>query len=326
MSVPLWLEMGTLVGFIAVLAIDFIIVERRPHAFTPAEATRWVGVYVALAFAFAVVLGITFSPDVASQFVAAYLTEYTLSVDNLFVFLVIMSAFAVPLVAQHRVLMFGILFALALRTILIVVGVQVLSAFEPGFIVFGLFLLWTAWKVATEKEEEEPKHVKDQLLVRVASRLFPTHPEYDGNRVLVTISGKRYLTPVALVMIAIGATDLMFALDSIPAVLGLTRETFLVLSSNAFALMGLRQLYFLLNGLIDRLVHLARGLSIILAFIGVKLCLMGVNSAFHTSIPDIPTLASLAVIVLVLGVTTVTSVLATRKEQDTIHGTVEDAD
>lgn len=326
MSVPAWLEIATLVGFVVVLAIDFILVERHPHEFSTAEAARWVAVYVGLAFGFAGVLLATFNAEIAGQFVAAYLTEYTLSVDNLFVFLVIMTTFAVPVVAQHRVLMFGILFALALRTVLIVVGVQVLEIFEAAFILFGIFLLWTAWKVFSGDADQEPKHIKDQLLVRLVSKVFPTHPDYDGGRIVVRIGGRRYLTPIALVMVAIGATDLVFALDSIPAILGLTRETFIVLSSNAFALMGLRQLYFLLNGLIDRLVHLARGLSIILAFIGVKLCLMGINAAFHTELPDIPTLASLGVIVGVLAVTTVTSVISTRRENQVIEGTVEDAD
>ncbi len=325
MTVPAWLEIATVVGFIAVLLIDFVLVERRPHDFSTREATVWVGVYVSLAVLFTGILFFEFGSEISQQFFSAYLTEYSLSIDNLFVFMVVMSTFAVPKIAQHRVLMFGILFALALRAVLIVLGVQLIRTFESSFILFGLFLLWTAWKVATSDEDEEPTHIKDHVLVRIASKFLPTHPDYAGSRVTVVLEGKRLFTPIAFVMIVIGATDLLFALDSIPAVLGLTQESFIVLTSNAFALMGLRQLYFLLNGLLDRLVHLARGLSVILGFIGIKLIFEGVHQGFGWRVPDIPTSVSLLVIAAVLGVTTVTSLVATRHEKEVIQDTVDDA-
>jgi tellurite resistance protein TerC len=325
MTIPQWLQWGTAAVFIIVLAIDFYVVDRRPHSFTTRDATRWVLVYVGLAVIFTAVLWWEFDADVAGQFAAAYLTEYSLSVDNLFVFLVIMSSFAVPAELQHRVLLVGVLLALGLRAILIVVGVSAIVRFESVFLLFGLFLLWTAYKVAFTESDSEAD-VQNKPIVRFVSRFLPTHHEYDGHKVVTRIDGKRMLTPMALVMIAIGGTDIMFALDSIPAVLGLTTELFLVMTSNAFALMGLRQLYFLLNGLISRLVHLARGLSVILAFIGIKLSLMGIEAAFGIATPHINTFVSLGVIVGVLAVTTVTSLYATRGEKAVAQATIEDAD
>jgi len=318
--IPTWLVLLTVVGFLAVLVLDFVIVDRRPHAFSTKDATRWVLVYIGLAVAFGLLILSQFGSEAAGQFFAAYLTEYSLSVDNLFVFLVIMTSFAVPSVLQHRVLLVGVLLALVLRGVLIVIGVSAIARFEPLFLLFGLFLLWTAWKVAFTDSSEEPD-VQNNGLVRFVSRFMPTHNEYVGTRLTTRIDGVKYLTPMALVMVAIGGTDIMFALDSIPAVLGLTTDLFIVITSNAFALMGLRQLYFLLNGLISRLVHLARGLAIILAFIGVKLSMMGIEAAFGLPLPHIDTFTSLSVIVLVLATTTVTSLAVTRHD-----GAAEGAD
>lgn len=323
--VPLWLQIATAAVFVVVLALDFYLVDKRPHAFTTKDATRWVGIYVALAAIFGLVIFQQFGADYAGQFAAAYLTEYSLSVDNLFVFLVIMSSFAVPSELQHRVLLVGVLLALFLRAILIVVGVGAIQRFESLFLLFGLFLLWTAWKVAKDEGDEE-QDIQNKPIVKLMAKFLPTHHEYDGAKVVTHIDGVRHLTPMALVMVAIGGTDIMFALDSIPAVLGLTTELFIVITSNAFALMGLRQLYFLLNGLIARLVHLARGLSIILAFIGVKLMLMGIHAAFGVDVPHISTWISLAVIVVVLTVTTITSLYATRNEQSAAEAAIESAD
>lgn len=310
MQLPLWLQVGTAALFLAVLAADFFIVDRRPHAFSVREATRWVAAYVGLAGLFALVIWQLFDHELAMQFTAAYLTEYSLSVDNLFVFLVIMGSFSVPPELQHRVLLVGVLIALALRAVLIVLGVAIVTKFTAVFIGFGLFLLWTAVKVGADREEDAAD-IRDKSIMRLVSRMMPTHHQYDGHRVFTRIDGVRHLTPMALVMVAIGFTDIMFALDSIPAVLGLTSETFLVLTSNAFALMGLRQLYFLLNGLIERLIHLARGLAVILAFIGVKLLLMGFDAVVPAELPHISTTTSLAVIAVVLAVTTFTSLRAT---------------
>jgi tellurite resistance protein TerC len=325
MDIPLWLSVGTGIGFVVVLLADFIIVDRRPHAFSTREAAIWVAVYVAIAVAFAGLIFRMFGSEFAGQFVAGYLTEYSLSVDNLFVFLVIMTSFAVPATAQHRVLLVGVILALILRALLIMVGVSAIHAFEPVFLLFGVFLLYTAFKVATSHGESESE-IKDKPIVRLASRIMPTHHEYVENKLTVVIDGVKHLTPMALVMLAIGGTDIMFALDSIPAVLGLTSEPFLVLTSNAFALMGLRQLYFLLNTLIARLVHLARGLAIILAFIGIKLLIMGLEAATKTEILEINTFVSLGVIVVVLTVTTITSLYASRKEVELTQASIEDAE
>ncbi|MEY2635208.1 MAG: inner membrane protein alx [Actinomycetota bacterium] len=325
MDIPLWLSIGTAVGFVLVLLADFFIVDSKPHTFTTKDAAKWVAVYVGLAIGFAALLFTMYGTEIAGQFVAGYLTEYSLSVDNLFVFLVIMTSFAVPATAQHRVLLVGVILALVLRAMLIMVGVSAIHAFEPVFLLFGAFLLWTAYKVATDHETSETD-IKDKPIVRLASKIMPTHHEFVDNKLVVLIDGVKHLTPMALVMLAIGGTDIMFALDSIPAVLGLTSEPFLVLTSNAFALMGLRQLYFLLNTLIARLVHLARGLAIILAFIGIKLLIMGFEAATKTEILDINTFVSLGVIIVVLTVTTITSLYASRKESAITQASIDDAE
>jgi len=325
MDVPNWLVIGTFVGFAIVLIADLLIVDSRPHSFSTKEAARWVLFYISLAAAFTGLLSKMFGTEAAGQFVAAYLTEYSLSVDNLFVFLVIMTSFAVPPLAQHRVLLVGVLLALLLRGILIVLGVSAIQNFEPTFLLFGVFLLWTAWKVATGDDEAETD-IRDKRFIKLISRVMPTHHEFVDSKMTAVIDGKRHLTPMALVMIAIGGTDILFALDSIPAVLGLTSEPFLVLTSNAFALMGLRQLYFLLNTLITRLVHLAKGLSVILAFIGIKLLLTGYAATFHVEVPEISTGVSLSVIVGVLAITTFTSLRASAREGTVSQATIDDAD
>lgn len=314
LEVPLILSAGTALGFIVVLLADFWIVDRRPHSFSPKDATRWVLFYVGLAVVFGFILLATFDngTEIAGQFFAAYLTEYSLSVDNLFVFLIIMTSFSVPAELQHRVLLVGVILALIFRAILIMVGVGVINAFQPTFLFFGAFLLWTAYKVAADKqiEDEEPKQ---NILVRIVSRFAQTTPEYHGHKLTITQNSKRLITPLLLVMVSIGGTDIMFALDSIPAVLGLTTEPFIVITSNAFALMGLRQLFFLLQGLIEKLVHLAKGIALILAFIGVKLALIGIEKTFNVSTPHINTYLSLAVIISVLLVTTITSLIAVKR-------------
>jgi tellurite resistance protein TerC len=313
LDVPLFLSLGTAIGFLFVLLADFWIVDRRPHSFTTRDATRWVLFYVALAILFGLMLIRVFDAEIASQFFAAYLTEYSLSVDNLFVFLVIMTSFAVPSELQHRVLLVGVILALIFRALLILVGVSAINSFQPTFIIFGVFLIWTAYKVAAEKQVEEADEQPNNLLVRIVSRFAPTVDEYHGHKLTVKQNETRYLTPLLMVMIAIGGTDIMFALDSIPAVLGLTTEPFIVITANAFALMGLRQLFFLLQGLIEKLVHLARGIAIILAFIGVKLFILGVEKTFDIEIVHINTYVSLGVIVFVLATTTITSLLVARK-------------
>ena len=306
MTIAPWLWAVTILGFVAILVFDLIMVDRRPHEFTTRDAGRWIAFYVALAALFGCFVWWEFGGAFAAQYAAGYLTEYSLSVDNLFVFMIIMTSFAVPTQHQHRVLLIGIVIALVLRAILIVVGAALLSTFAALFYVFGLFLLYTAWKVWTSGEDEEPDP-EGNALVRLVSRRFPTTTEYHGTALVVRRDGVRLLTPMALVMLAIGTTDLLFALDSIPAVLGITQEAYLVLAANAFALMGLRQLYFLLRGLIGQLRHLSKGLGIILAFIGLKLILEALHETTSLAVPLVPTWLSLVFIVVVLGATALTS-------------------
>ncbi|MDP2014887.1 MAG: TerC/Alx family metal homeostasis membrane protein, partial [Actinomycetota bacterium] len=271
MIVPTWLWVATIGGFVIIILIDLFVVDSRPHVFGTREAGRWVAVYFALAVCFAIFMSIYFGLNYGGQFVAGYLTEYSLSVDNLFVFLVLMTSFAVPATLQHRVLLVGVVIALILRAILIVIGAELISRFAGVFYIFGAFLFFTAWKVwFSHDQEPDPQ---GNGLVRYVSKRFAVSPHYDGSKLLTKIAGKRMLTPLALVMLAIGTTDVLFALDSIPAVFGITQEAYIVFAANAFALMGLRQLYFLLQGLMGRLRHLNYGLAIILAFIGVKLIL-----------------------------------------------------
>ena len=312
LDVPFLLSITTAVGFVLVLVADFWIVDRRPHSFSSKDATKWVLFYILLAAIFGLSLIAIFDVEIASQFFAAYLTEYSLSVDNLFVFLVIMTSFSVPVELQHRVLLVGVILALFFRAILIFVGVSAINSFQPTFIIFGVFLMWTAYKVAIDKQVEEADE-KQNILVRIVSKIAPTIDEYHGHKLVVKQNDTRYLTPLLLVMIAIGGTDVMFALDSIPAVLGLTTEPFIIITANGFALMGLRQLFFLLQGLIEKLVHLAKGIAIILAFIGVKLFLLGIEETFDIQTLHINTYMSLGVIISVLVITTVTSLLAAKK-------------
>lgn len=302
----------TLLALIGIIALDLVIVDRRMHAFTRRQAVHWILFYVALALAFAAFVWASFGAQYAGQFIAGYLTEYSLSVDNLFVFMIIMSSFAVPAMLQHRVLLVGIVIALILRGILIVAGARLIEAFEPVMFLFAAFLFYTAWKVWTADEDEEP-HPDGNALVRFVSKRVPTTPVYDHARLTTIIGSKRYLTPMALVMLAIGTTDLLFALDSIPAVFGITRVAYLVFAANAFALMGLRQLYFLLQDLLSQLVHLSKGIAIILAFIAVKLLLETLHSVFHLNVPTIPVWMSLVVIIVVLGITTITSLRSARR-------------
>ena len=311
MDVPGWLWAATILGLVGVIVIDLIIVDRRPHEFTSRDAVKWVVFYIVLAIAFAVFVGVRWGWGFSGQFVAGYLTEYSLSIDNLFVFLVIMTSFAVPAVLQHRVLLIGIVIALILRGILIVVGAAIIEAFAGVFYLFAAFLIYTAWKVwRSEEEEPDPD---GNALTRFVARKIPTAPHYDGTRLITRVGNTRMLTPMALVMVAIGTTDLLFALDSIPAVFGITSEAYLVFTANAFALMGLRQLYFLLKDLVGKLEYLGKGIAIILAFIGVKLLLHALHETTDLPVPEVPIWLSLVVIVGVLAVTALLSVRAARR-------------
>jgi tellurite resistance protein TerC len=310
-NVPTWLWIATIGGLVGIIALDLILVDSRPHVFGPREATRWVIFYIALALAFAAFVFVYFGATYAGQFIAGYITEYSLSVDNLFVFMVILSAFAVPPEHRHRVLLVGIVIALVLRGILIIIGAEAIARFAGTFFVFGALLLYTAVKVwRSHGEEPDPE---GNALIRWLEKRVPTTREYHGAKLTVRLDGRRHVTPMLLVMLAIGTTDLLFAIDSIPAVFGLTQEAYLVFTANAFALMGLRQLFFLLDGLFAKIVYLNRGLAIILGFIGVKLVMEALAETTDLAVPHISIVVSLAVIVGVLVATTVVSLIAVRR-------------
>ncbi|MGP5335293.1 TerC family protein [Arthrobacter rhombi] len=307
-------EVISLTALGLILLFDLLYVIKRPHEPSMKEAGLWVGFYVTLALVFAGVLFWQAGPDYGQEFVAGWITEYSLSVDNLFVFIIIMARFAVPRKYQQEVLMFGIVIALILRGGFILVGATLIEHLTWIFYIFGAFLLWTAWKQATDSDDDEGEG-ESSLVAKVTAKL-PVAKHYDGNKLRTTVGGKRMFTPMVLVFITIGMTDLLFAVDSIPAIFGLTQSPFIVFTANIFALMGLRQLYFLLGGLMERLIFLKHALSIILAFIGVKL----IFHAMHENelpfinggqgiewIPDISTGLSLIVIVATLVIATVAS-------------------
>ncbi|BBG01687.1 MULTISPECIES: TerC family protein [Pseudonocardia] len=320
MNVPLWVWLVTIAGFVLVIGFDLIVNDHKPHAVTLGEVTRWVVFYVALAVAFGIGVWLVAGGDYAGQFFAGYLTEYSLSVDNLFVFLIIMSAFKVPVIHQHRVLLVGIVIALIMRSIFIAAGAAVIDRFSWVFYLFAVFLIYTAISLVRQAAGGDDEEWEEGRVLRLVRRVFPVTDDYHGARTTVRIDGKRWLTPMLIVMIAIGVTDVMFALDSIPAIFGLTQEAYLVFTANAFALMGLRQLYFLLGGLLNKLVFLSYGLAVLLAFIGVKLALHALhenelpflNGGEPLPVPDIGIGVSLGVIIGVLALTTITSLVAVR--------------
>lgn len=324
MSVPVWLWLATIAGLIALLAIDLFIVDRKPHEVTIGEAGRWVIFYISVAVLFG--LGIWFwsGGTYAGEFFAGYITEYSLSVDNLFIFLIIMTTFKVPAIHQHKVLLIGILMALVMRGIFIAVGAAVIAQFSWVFYLFGAFLIYTGYKLAFTSHNDDEEEYKENAATRIVRKIYPVTDRYHDGKSFVKIDGKRFVTPMFIVIVAIGTTDLLFALDSIPAIFGLTKEPFLVFTANAFALMGLRQLYFLLGGLLNKLIYLSIGLSVILGFIGVKLIL----EALHTNslpflnggeplhVPTVGIEVSLSVIIGVLVITTVASLVKVKRHPE----------
>ena len=298
---------------LALLAIDLALAIVRPHAVGFREATAWSLFYIAVAIAFGVIFGSIAGWDLGGQYFAGYVVEKSLSVDNLFVFVVIMSSFAVPPEHQQKVLIIGIVLALVLRVVFIALGAALISAFSFMFLLFGLLLVVTAVQLFRHRNQDPS--VEDNALVNFTQRRLPVTEEYHGGRFVARVSGQRMITPLFLVLVAIGSTDILFALDSIPAVFGVTEETFIVVAANAFALLGLRPLYFLVTGLLDRLVYLSTGLSVILAFIGVKLVLHW-GHLQDDAVPEITTGQSLVVIAVVLVVTTVASLLKVRRDPD----------
>ncbi|WP_439654340.1 TerC family protein [Streptacidiphilus carbonis] len=310
---------ATTIGvLVALIAADFFIGGRKPHDVSLKEAGTWTAVWVLLAVAFGGFLWWHSGSAPAGQFFAGYITEKSLSVDNLFVFILIMAKFAVPSIYQQRVLMVGVLIALVLRAAFIAAGAAIIAGFSWVFFIFGAFLIWTAWKLIKEAGAGAEEEFEENRLLRAVENRFPATDRYHGTKLLVVQNGKRLITPMLIVMLAIGTTDVLFAMDSIPAIFGLTQDAYIVFTANAFALMGLRQLYFLIGGLLKKLVHLSYGLSVILGFIGVKLLLHALHEAGAHWAPEIGIPFSLGFIVVVLAVTTVTSLVASRKEEQSL--------
>jgi len=311
MDVSLLTWILVLSAIIALIVVDLLTVSRKPHEVMFKEAATWSIFYIGVAIAFGIWVWQTAGSQFGTEYFAAYLVEKSLSVDNLFVFIIILAQFKVPSIYHQRVLMFGVILALVLRGVFIAVGAAALAAFSFTFVIFGAILIWTG--VGLFKHWDEDPTPEDNFLVRSIRKRIAMTDEYDGPKIFTRLNGKRIATPMFLVMIAIASTDLLFALDSIPATFGVTQEPFLVFAANAFALLGLRALYFLLKGLLDKLVYLSLGLSVILMFIGVKLILTYVHEVWN-EVPKIPTLVSLAVIAMVLIVSTIASVIKVRRD------------
>src|SRR3954471_1727951 len=320
MDVPFWVWALTVGLILAMLVFDLVGHVRTPHAPTLREAALWSAGYVGIAVVFGLLVLWFAGAEYGGEYFAGYVTEKSLSVDNLFVFVLIMSSFAVPRQLQQKVLLYGITFALVLRTVFIFVGAAAIEQFSWVFYLFGAFLVWTAIAQARGGHQGDQEFSENAVL-RLARTVLPTTEEYHGDKLTTRLGGQRLITPLAIALLAIGSADILFAVDSIPAIFGLTQETFLVFAANAFSLLGLRQLYFLIDGLLDRLVYLHYGLAVILGFIGFKLLVHAlhtnevpfVNAGDHvTLIPEIPTWLSLAVIVVTLLGTTAASLLKNR--------------
>lgn len=317
MTVPFWLWIATIGGLLALIAVDLVIVDHKPHQVSAREAARWVCFYIGCAVVFGAGVWFFAGHDPGVEFFTGYITEYSLSVDNLFIFMVIMASFKVPAIHQHRVLLIGILLALAMRGAFIAVGAALIEQFVWIFFVFGAVLIWTAISMVRDKDDQ---YNSENAVVRWVRKAFPVTNDYHEHKTVVKQDGKRYLTPMFVVIVAIGSADLLFAVDSIPAIFGITQEAFLVFTANAFALMGLRQLYFLLGGLVNKLVYLSRGLAIILGFIGLKLFVHALHE-YHVAPDwlDINNWLSLGVIVVVLVITTVASLIKARRDPSAVE-------
>lgn len=319
-SLTVWLiTCAVIAGF---FVFDFLAHVRTPHEPTIKESGLWSAFYIGLALLFGVLVSYVWGGGYGGEYFAGYVTEKALSVDNLFVFLLLMSSFAVPRAYQQKVLLIGIAIALVMRGAFIGVGSAAINAFSWVFYLFGFFLIYTAIKLIVDhvRSREPVEEKQETLVIRLVKRVLPTTEEYHGDRLTVKIDGRRMVTPMLLALVAIGMADLMFALDSIPAIFGLTQEPYLVFTANAFALMGLRQLYFLIGGLLERLVYLSHGLSLILAFIGVKLVLHAlhentlpfINDGESLPVPEVTIGMSMTVIISVLVITVVASLLRSR--------------
>jgi tellurite resistance protein TerC len=324
LHVPLWVWAVSIIGVIGLLVFDFYSHVKKPHVPSMKEAGVWSAVYIVGALIFGVGVWLVWDHQHGIEYFTGYLTEKALSVDNLFVFLIIMTSFAVPAILQQKVLLWGIAIALFFRTIFILLGAALIENFSWVFYIFGIFLIYTGWTLAKSDPTEEEEY-EENAFIKFVRRILPVTNHYVEDKMSVKIDGKRMLTPLALVMIAIGSTDLLFAFDSIPAIYGITSEPYLVFMTNAWALLGLRQLYFLLGGLLNRLVYLSYGLAFILAWIGVKLVihamhkneLSWINGGEHiTVIPEVPTWLSLIVIAGSIAVAAVFSLRHTKGQDE----------
>ena len=328
MNVPTWLWLSSVALLVGLLAVDVFVIGRRPHEPTMRECVIAISFFVGLAMLFGLGVLIFAGGQYAGEFYAGWLTEYSLSIDNLFVFVIIMAKFRVPRQFQQTALLVGIILALIMRCIFIALGAAAIENFSWIFYVFGAFLVYTAYKLATQGELDEDDYEENRLL-KMVERRFPATQEWNGVKLFVRQNGRRLITPMFIVILALGTTDLLFALDSIPAIYGLTEEPYLVFAANVFALMGLRQLYFLIGGLLKRLVYLSLGLSVVLGFIGVKLVLEAlhtnevpfINGGEHVSwAPEFPIWVSLGFIVITLAVTTVASLAKVRRDPEAVKG------
>ena len=311
MNVSLTTWLVVVAAILILIFVDLVTVSRKPHEVKFKEAAGWSIFYIALAIGFGIWVWQSAGSVYGTEYFAAYLVEKSLSVDNLFVFIIILAQFKVPSIYHQKVLMIGVLLALVLRAIFIAVGAAALAAFSFTFVIFGAILIWTGFGLF--KHWDEDPTPEDNFLVKAISKRMTITKEFDGSKSFTKVDGKKFATPMFLVLIAIASTDLLFALDSIPATFGVTSEPFLVFAANAFALLGLRALYFLLKGLLDKLIYLSLGLSIILMFIGVKLIFTYLHETW-SEVPKIPTLFSLAVIGVILTVSTVASLIKSKKD------------
>jgi tellurite resistance protein TerC len=314
MNVPLWLWLVTGVGLTAIICFDFYLIARDPRKPSLKECLAWIAGYVGLFVLFGLAIFLFEGHEYAGELFAGWVTEYSLSVDNLFVTMLIMVSFAVRAEHQQKVLSIGIVIALVLRVIVVSIGSAAIAQFDWLFYVFGAFLLYTAAQLLISGDQED-EEFKENAMLRVAKRILPATEKYDGAKITTKVDGKRLVTPMLIVMVAIGTTNLLFAVDSIPAIFGLTKEPYLVLTANAFALMGLRQLYFIIGGLLDSLIYLSTGLAVVLGFIGVKLVLETLHHQGVPWAPEIPIPVSLGIIIGTLVITAVVSLLKVRHDR-----------
>lgn len=326
MEVPFYVWTLTIAGIVGLLAFDFFFHVRKAHTPTLKESSIWSAIYVGIALLFGLGVLLFGGPTMGTEYFAGYVTEKALSVDNLFVFLIVMASFKVPRADQQKVLLFGIVFSLIARTAFIFLGAALINSFAWVFYIFGLILLITAGNLLKPDNHDDDS---EGFVVRLAKKFLPASEHYDGDKLFTMENGKRVLTPMLLVMVAIGGTDILFALDSIPAIFGLTQNVFIVFTATAFSLMGLRQLFFLIDGLLDRLIFLSYGLAVILGFIGVKLILHAlhentlpfINDGEHVNVVEVSTGLSLSVILGVLVVTILASIFSPKgKAKNAVSG------